>query len=200
MRTHKRIFCTVFFCWLLVCHVVSPTVVSGQGQEKRVVIPFDLQGSPGLGPEDVYRKLILRDASQPKVVSWVLIQSLQSLQLSLIDVGPGGPDALVANRWYKTGEPVEVNKDLVIAHNNAYPNLKPLRTDVRYGVGYEVKYTLQDRQIILGFRTFLYSRGSGAKFRRYGGTYSGEFFAGPLYRGVHERLETLRILQAPVIY
>lgn len=201
---NKQVCLTGFF--LLFVFWLFPGAVKAQKQELVIDAPFDYLGGAGLGPEAILKQLLLRAGTENATVSWVLIQAVQSQQLAFQDLDNQHPEILAPAVWHSTGQPTSVKDELIQKHNQTFQRWQ-LDPHYIYGISYQLRYNIRydaskpgeakKPHLVLGCKTILYRKGGSSPYKLVPPAYSGEFFAQPILKEIHKRLNFLKKLQSP---
>ncbi len=163
--------------------VVGETA-SGSGEFS---IPFYYRGL-GVGGQPRVGFVPLRRGEEEAVVTRALLESLQDLEMSIVEP-PVDLDTLIPpEETWKTGR-TELPNDIIARHNQEYPALAVPNNRI-YAIEYEGRYKILPNEFRLNMASRLYHKGLGGQFRPFeSAEYSSEFFMELIQAGMRLYLD-----------
>lgn len=163
---------------LVVMFCLCPTALAGN---KKITVqqPFSLQGE-GIGGNPVETELMLSAQDEEPFVSRVLLHTIQGFQLSVVDRPQDTAEPLLPKHDYKTDIAPLTDEDIrkYNAVNSGELGLDPsLNFGLQYGISYAIQID-RNRFFAIEIESVLYAKGAATtKWRKYNGSYAGDFFA-----------------------
>jgi hypothetical protein len=193
MRCHEhtpRSRVSILVCCAMVSFLASDALYAGPSDHRIFTIkqPFTIAGERGIGANPVLGVLMINAREEQTVASRVLLRTIQSLQLSVVNPS-GVADPLLPKHEYSTDVLPLLDQD-VESYNKSAPDTMRLDTSAYYGLQFKIRYeirTERDRYFYFELSPILEHRGAASsQWHEYRKVYSGEYFANRFERSLKD--------------
>ncbi|WP_020683952.1 hypothetical protein [Marinobacterium rhizophilum] len=166
----------------------TPNVGGGPAAgEDEFSIPFYYRGL-GVAGQPRVGFVPLRHGEEGAVVTRALLESLQALEMSIVEPPIDLETLIQPEQTWKTGR-TELPDAIITRHNEEYPD-QAIPNNRIYAIEYEGRYKILPNEFRLDLASKLYHKGLGGDFRPFeSADYSSKFFMGLIQSGMRAYLD-----------